>query len=255
MRMESWKIKYWKRAGMYLQSHLKQGTRNTWIRNIYTTPSFCDFIFIYGNRIFCVIFSGVYIIGREVKAEFDRREVEKLIHICDANNLTACLMPMMERDGNLLFPNGWGLIDAREFYLNDRARAVIPEELVDDEEVAMSDWECMDMASQIVRRFLREKSIEIISYQDASLREPQILFKDKSGRVCSTFVRYCRYPVQDAPHPADLDDLMNVANKKYGSTRFFFASVSLAPGEGRSGLIRNKELRVRFTGLEEIQNA
>ena len=256
MRMESWKIKYWNRAGMYLQSHLKSGTRNTWIRNICTSPSFCDFIFLYGNRIYCVIFSNVYISGRKVNAEFDRKEVERLLHVCDANNLTACLMPMMEKDGNLLFPNGWGLIDAREYYLNDRAIAVIPDELCDDEEIEMSDWECLDMASQVVRRFLKEKSIDVICYQDGSISDPQIVFKDKSGTPCALFIRYCVYPVQEtALLQEDISDLRKRAVRQYGAGRFFFASVSFAPKEGKSRLIRGEELRVRFTGIEELKDA
>lgn len=248
-------MKYWNRAGMYLQEHLKRGTKHTWIRNICTSPSFCDFIFLYDNHIYCVIFSNVYISGRHVNAEFDRKEVEKLLHVCDANKLTACLMPMMERDGALLFPNGWGLIDAREYYLNDRARAVIPDELSIDEEIEMSAWECLDMASQVVRRFLKDKSIEVISYQDGSMRDPQILFKDKQGKSCALFVRYCIYPVQDVLPPDNIEDLKKYAFKKYGASRFFFASVSLAPGEGREKLIRSEDMRVRFTGIEELKDA
>ncbi|MCR5732521.1 MAG: hypothetical protein K6G51_06265 [Sphaerochaetaceae bacterium] len=252
MIKEECKRKFYNIAALYLQEHFEQGTSRTWIRNVLTNPRFADFIFLYENQIYTVILAGVKIVGKTIVPNIDRSEVERLIHISEANSLIPCLMLFLEKELSPLFPNGWNLIDAREYLLYDRARAIIPEELSDDEEVEMSPWECQDMATLIVRQSLKKAGTEVLSYQDTSMEDAQIMIRTKEGNRGAIFVRYSIYPVQDAEVPKNISSLMDVARKKHKAELFYFASVSFAPREGKDHLIRSQELRVKFSGLVEL---
>lgn len=249
------KRRFYNRAALYLQEHFKKGTARTWIRNTLTSPRFADFIFLFDNNIYTVILAGVRIVGKNVIPDLDRDEVERLIHISEANSLTACLMLFVESDSSPLFPNGWNLIDAREYLLYDRARAIIPEELKNDEEVEMSPWECQDMATLIVRQSLKKAGTEVLRYQDTSMDDSQIVIRLKNGDIGAVFVRYSIYPDEDIKVPDNISSLKDRAKQSHKAKRFFFAPVSFAPGEGKDRLIRSQKLRVKFSGLKEITNA
>ncbi len=167
-----------------------------WIKTDLTSQCFEDFTFAYRNRIFSVLVEKAETTqGNQVR--FGNRErVERLLAICEKNNLTPCIYPVIEKGNSRVFLGMWNLIDPKT------GKFVDPVAVSSDEPVEISDWELKNWAIQIVMNHVREQGLEILSYCDAPGVEPQICFKDGDGRPCWIEVLPTRYPEKKAEFSA-----------------------------------------------------
>lgn len=163
-----------------------------------------------------------------------------------------CLMPM-RRTLQSWEPDcpGWGMIDLRD------GQRINPSMLVTDEPVAMTDWELLDFAVQVVRNDRKDRGYEIMSSHSNTQVDPNIWFVAEKAKGAEwVVVRAARYPERRAERPANLEAIArNVAHiSRHGHfASVSFASVSFASVDEPNGpLWRGHGATVAFDGLEPI---
>jgi len=161
-----------------------------WIKAEWTYPCFEHLTFAYKNQIFCVL---IDIIDENSKKSFlPNRYKKNLIDNCIKNNLIPCLYKVSVKDPtnpifNTIKPvsEGWNLYHAIS---NEK---VIPEELVSNKKIEMSDWELYDFAIQVIRTYITNNlHCKVLSYQNVPEIDPQIWFEDTNHNECYVVVRY-----------------------------------------------------------------
>lgn len=234
----------WRAAGQHLQKLGGEGI--SWIRADLNPPLAEHFSFRLGNQL---IF--VYI---EVSGGIESPSSKHLfLKVCADATAVAAVMPM-EPSGRTFLPvyGGWGLRDART------QTPIDPPSLVSDAKIEMSHWEVHDFAIQIVESQIRKSGSTILSKQPSPHIDPSLWFRDRQGPAF-VIVRSGRFPLSDAPRPANLSDIAASCAKM--SRRGFFASVTVANAEqqtaqasrGSIPLYRGHGMVVRYTGLEPLQ--
>lgn len=101
---------------------------------------------------------------------------------------------------------------------------------------------------KIVYDSLEDESLEKLSYCDASEIDPQIWFRDKSGRECWLKVLYAAYPEDVYSLKFSYDGWHEQALAHEG----YLARVGFMDADGRGKLYRTKGANVNFRGIEHI---
>ena len=220
-----------------------------WIKAEYTTTAFEDLTFAYKNQIFCILVE--FIDKKTGQSLLPIQKIERLINESKKNNLIPCLYKVQILDlekkldiENLKkFSKGWNLYHA------ETQLKVIPEKIVTDELVPMSDWEKNDFAIQVVKDYLKQQNYKLLSYQNVVGIDPQIWFENEEGQQCWILVRYSVFPNDSSKKPTNMFDVVNYCKGFSG----FFADVSFYSTEGNpSILFRGRGSYIKFTGLEKL---
>ena len=150
-----------------------------WIKAELTWPSFDHLTFSYRNQVFSVL------VGATGPGELNltKRDIDRCLEACAANNLIPCLFLIDER---AMRPNsgGWNLL-----HLATR-QPIIPEEVTSDTPEEMSDWELRNFCIQVVRNHIEEKGNAVESFCDVVGIDPQVWFQDKDGNRSWVIVRH-----------------------------------------------------------------
>lgn len=227
-------------AGNHIQSFFQDGLQS-WLK-VDPRPPFLEHLsFRLGNQVFFIRVEDI-----DEKAEVPGNR-EGLLSVAEGWNGYPCLMPMRrtlrgwEPDGP-----GWGMIDLRD------GKRINPSMLVTDEPVAMTDWELLDFAVQVVRTDLKERGCEIMSSHSNPQVDPNIWFvADMAKGPEWVVVRAARFPQRHAERPANLEAI--ASNVAHMSRRGHFASVSFASANNpEEPLWRGHGAEVVFEGLEPI---
>lgn len=230
----------WSAAGNHIQSFFDDGLKS-WLK-VEPRPPFLEHLsFRLGNQVFFIRFEDV-----DGRAEVPGSR-EGLLMVAEGWRGYPCLMPM-RRNLRGWEPDrpGWGMIDLRD------GTSINPSMLVTDDPVAMTDWELLDFAVQVVRHDLKERGYEIMSSNSTPEVDPNIWFvADMAKGPEWVVVRAARFPKRRAERPANLDAIArNVANM---SQRGHFASVSFAALNDPAGpLWRGHGAEVEFDGLKPV---
>lgn len=233
----------WKAAGNHIQSFFQDGLQS-WLK-VDPRPPFLEHLsFRLGNQVFFIRVEDV-----EERAEVPGNR-EGLLSVAEGWNGYPCLMPM-RRTLRGWEPDrpGWGMIDLRD------GKRINPSMLVTDDPVAMTDWELLDFAVQVVRNDLKESGYEIMSSHSNPQVDPNIWFvADMAKGPEWVVVRAARLTERHAERPASLDAIArNVAPM---SRHGHFASVSFASTDDPEGpLWRGHGAEVAFEGLEPVTQA
>jgi hypothetical protein len=233
----------WHAVGSHIQSFFEDGL-HSWLK-VEPRPPFLEHLsFRLGNQVFFIRFEDV-----DERAEVPGSR-EGLMSVAEGWNGYPCLMPM-RRTLRGWEPDrpGWGLIDLRD------GKPVDPSTLVSEEQVAMTDWELLDFAVQVVRNALKGRGYEIMSSNSNPQVDPNIWFvADMAQGPEWVVVRAARFPELKARPPAYRDEIArNVAQM---SGRGHFASVSFASADDpNSPLWRGYCAEVEFEGLEPFDRA
>jgi hypothetical protein len=143
---------------------------------------------------------------------------------------------------------------------------IIPDEIANEINIPMSEWELRNFAVQVVRNHIeQERKGNILSFCDVLQIDPQIWFEDINGNRCWVVVRNLKNE-NDASHWIGLEK-SNPQLKPYDG---FFAGVSLASSapilcdtdgnlislserfSGKAPLYRGDQFYVKFDGLQRI---
>jgi hypothetical protein len=233
----------WQAAGNHIQSFFQDGLQS-WLK-VDPRPPFLEHLsFRLGNQVFFIRVEDI-----DEKAEVPGNR-EGLLSVAEGWNGYPCLMPMRrtlrgwEPDGS-----GWGMIDLRD------GKRINPSMLVTDEPVAMTDWELLDFAVQVVRNDLKERGCEIMSSHSNPQVDPNIWFvADMAKGPEWVVVRAARFPERRAERPANLEAI--ASNVAHMSRHGHFASVSFASADDPKGpLWRGHGAEVVFEGLEPVTQA
>lgn len=233
----------WQAAGNHIQSFFQDGLQS-WLK-VDPRPPFLEHLsFRLGNQVFFIRVEDV-----EERAEVPGNR-EGLLSVAEGWNGYPCLMPM-RRTLRGWEPDrpGWGMIDLRD------GKRINPSMLVTDEPVAMTDWELLDFAVQVVRNDLKERGCEIMSSHSDPEVDPNIWFvADMAKGPEWVVVRAARFPQRQAERPANLDAIAR--SVAHMSRRGHFASVRFAPADDPDGpLWRGHGAEVEFEGLEPLTQA
>lgn len=127
--------------------------------------------------------------------------------------------------------------------------------LATEEPVAMTDWELLDFAVQVVRNDLKGRGYKIMSTHSNPQVDPNIWFVADIARGPEwVVVRAARFPGQKARTSPNLNAITR--NVAHISGSGHFASVTFAGVNDPQGpLWRGHGLEVGFVGLEPITQA
>ena len=234
----------WRAAGQHMQRLGGEGI--SWIRADLNPPLAEHLSFRLGNQL---VF--VYI---EVSGGIESPSSKQLFAKACAEATAVAAVMLMEPSGRTFQPvyGGWGLRDART------QATIDPPSLVSDAKIEMSDWEVHDFAIQIVESQIKKSGNTILSKQPSPHIDPSLWFRDRQGPAF-VIVRSGRFPLSDAPRPANIAEIAASCAKM--SRRGFFASVTVANAEQQSApasrgsipLYRGHGIVVRYTGIEPLQ--
>jgi len=230
----------WSAAGNHIQSFFEDGLKS-WLK-VEPRPPFLEHLsFRLGNQVFFLRLEDV-----DGRAEVPGSR-EGLLMVAEGWRGYPCLMPM-RRTLRGWEPDrpGWGMIDLRD------GKSINPSLLVTDDPVALTDWELLDFAVQVVRNDLKERGYEIMSSHSNPQVDPNIWFvADMDKGPEWVVVRAARFPERRAERPANLDAIAR--NVAHMSRRGHFASVSFAALNDTAGpLWRGHGAEVEFDGLEPV---
>jgi hypothetical protein len=230
-------------AGNHIQSFFEDGLQS-WLK-VDPRPPFLEHLsFRLGNQVFFIRFEDV---DKQAEVPGNR---EGLALVAKGWNGHPCLMPM-RRTLRGWVPDlpDWGLIDLRD------GKRINPSKLVSEEPVAMTDWELLDFAVQVVRNDLKARGYEIMSSNSNPHVDPNIWFvADMAQGPEWVVVRAAQFPELRAQPPANLDAIAR--NVAHMSGRGHFASVSFASADDpNSPLWRGYCAEVEFDGLEPFDRA
>jgi hypothetical protein len=230
----------WSAAGNHIQSFFEDGLKS-WLK-VDPRPPFLEHLsFRLGNQVFFLRLEDV---DGQAKVPGSR---EGLLSVAKGWRGYPCLMPM-RRTLRGWEPDrpGWGMIDLRD------GKSINPSMLVTDDPVAMTEWELLDFAVQVVRNDLKERGYEIMSSHSNPEVDPNIWFVADMARGPEwVVVRAARFPERRAERPANLDAIAR--NVAHISLRGHFAPVSFASADEPEGpLWRWHCAEIAFDGLEPI---
>lgn len=242
----------WDTAAKHLESKAG-GQINSWIRAILMPPFLEHLSFRLGNQLFFIRIEDID----------DQLQIpgnpDGLLTIADGCQGHACVLPMQLVSGEYgghwrPAEAGWGLLDART------RQPINPVALITDELIEMTDWELQDFAVQVVRDHVLGQGREIMSFNSNPAVHPSIWFVGDDGPEWVS-VGVVRYPLGEAPLPANLSKLQTTFNR--AGHLGHFASVAVANAEDPLDpmaaingnylpLYRGHGMHVKFTGLEPI---
>lgn len=241
-------VQCWKAAGIHLEKQAG-GEINSWLR-AHLMPPFLDHLsFRLGNQLF---FIRIEDIDEQLATPGNP---DGLLTLADGCNGHACIMPMKKSGGQWQpVESGWGLLDART------NEAINPPALITDGLIEMTDWELQDFAVQVVQTYLDREGREIMSVNSNPGVQPSLWFVGQDGPewVCVSVVRY---PLSEAPLPANLAKLQEGFNRSGYPGHFAPLAVASVndpfdPMAASNGnyvpLYRGHGMHVRFEGLEPI---
>lgn len=212
-----------------------------WIKAELTYPSFDNFTLAYKNKIFSI---AIDIIDNDNKGTLPRSFRERLVLECKNHDLIPCLFPIKMRDLSPLY-RGWNLIAPFSHEYID------PILLASDELSLMSDWEKNNFAIQIVRNYLSQKKMKLLSFCGLLGIRPQIWFEDSENRKKWVYVKNSQYPSLAKFDGFDVPAAIKVFDG-------FFAGVSFMAIEKKPPsdwkMYRDKPVKVNFTGLRLINS-
>ena len=236
-------------AGGYLQrqiesnggfSYISSGFFK-WIKAELVYPSFDNLTLAYKNRIFSI---AIDILDDENKGTLPRFYKERLVAECEKHDLIPCVFPIRMKSMSP-FRRGWNLITP--FSHED----IDPMLIASDEPRLMSDWEINNFGIQIVRDYLYDQKMNVLSYCDLLDIKPQIWFEDRHKKRKWVYVKNSQYPNSAEFDGFDIPD----AIKEYEG---FFAGVSFMPIEKTPpkdwNMYRDQPAEVNFEGLLPIHS-
>lgn len=236
----------WKAARIHLSNQVDGGIQS-WLRGHPYPPFLEDLSFRLGNQLFFVRIEDV-----QGKAQ-GPSSMHGLAAAAKHANGIACVLPMKRK----LFGGswvadlpGWGLLDAQT------RKPINPVSLVTDENIQMTPWEVHDMAVQIVRGYLQNEGLELMSWQGNPKVDPSIWFVGKSEGPEWVVVRSVEFPAKSAHRPTNWAAIADNCLKL--SPTGHFASVAVvsvnqpfkSSEEAAEPLWRGHGMHIRFTGLE-----
>jgi hypothetical protein len=226
-----------------------------WIKAELTYPSFDHLTFGYKNQVFSVLVD----LCEDEHSTLTERERDRFLKATSENNLVPCrfrvMLPMLRPTSE-----GWNLT-----HFTTGAR-IIPNEIANEINIPMSEWELRNFAVQVVRNHIeQERKGNILSFCDVLRIDPQIWFEDVNGNRCWVVVRNLKNE-NEVSHWIGLEK-SNPQLKPYDG---FFAGVSLASStpilcdtdgnliplserfSGKAPLYRGDQFYVKFDGLQRI---
>lgn len=213
-----------------------------WIKTEPSYPAFEDFTFSFRNQVFPVLVLRTNEKGRLLNPP---PIIEALRKEAARNNLVPCVFPVLDRTGRPFFYGEWNLINPFT------GKKVDPIALSSDAPVEVSDWELRNWSVNIVWNYLKGEGYERLSYCDAPEIDPQIWFRDKSGRECWIEVLYALYPKDVNKMTFSYDSWPGQVINHDG----YVAQVGFAGAEDMSILYRTEPADVNFRGIEKVYTA
>ena len=229
-------------AGEYIQQIMKTKENCHWIKSEMTRPFFDHFNFRYENQVFSILIDIVDFNNNSlIPPEFIKRQLGE----SKKNNLIPCTFRVKVADMSEpiyeTVEDGWNLIHT------ETKNEIIPEELISDKKVLMSEWELHNFALMQMRYIMKQSNIEIMSFQDIIGVDPQLWYRDENGNQCWVVIRHYT-DEKKIEKPKDLTEITRRCFKFSG----YFAGFVFSSNTGGKKIYRGDSIGVRFLGLEKI---
>ena len=225
-------------SGQFLHGKMVEVEDCSWLKSELTRPSFDHFSIAYKNQVFSILIDIRDENGNSfLPPEFLKRQLVE----SEKNNLIPCLFPVIVENmdastARILDNSNWNLFNSIS------GDCIIPENLISDNKIEMSQWELHNFAIMQMRFMLKEKGFKIVSFQNVIGVDPQIWFVDLDGKNSWVVVR-CS--------DINTDDLVEITRRcfKYNG---YLAKFDFVSNNSDKKIYRGDRIGVNFKGFEKI---
>ncbi len=225
-------------SGQFLHEKMVEVDDCSWLKSELTRPSFDHFTIAYKNQVFSILIDIRDDNGTSfLPPEFLKRQLVE----SEKNNLIPCLFPVIVENmdastARILDNSNWNLFNSIS------GDCIIPENLVSDKKIEMSEWELHNFAIMQMRFMLKEQGFKIVSFQNVIGVDPQIWFVDLDGKNSWVVVRCSDIKT---------DDLVEITRRcfKYNG---YLAKFDFVSNNSDKKIYRGDRIGVNFKGFEKI---
>lgn len=228
----------------------KLGERShEWLKAEPRHPSFADFIFRVGNRVYAVLMARVEhanqrsnrLVNLQISVVTFERDI--FLRDCKRFNMQPLFFPVW-MDSRTPLSKGWNLlIPESGVPLDPAAERDLPHP------VPMSEWELCNLRVNIVLDHLRGQGLQILSWQDIPDISPHILYRAADGALCWVIVTSTR-STESFPKSSEINSQLPDSPNE---TRGYVARVGLGSVEDPSlPPSRGEAFFTMFTGLDAL---
>ena len=220
-----------------------------WLRNTFNKNAFDNINFIYKNTVFSVL---IDIQDKAGKSYLPKRIKERQIKISKKYNFIPCKFPMVV--SNPYIPD-ISQIKVKSQGLNllhtVTDEIIVLDNYVDEAQKECSEWELHNFAIKYAVRYLEGNGYELLSYQDNMELDPQIWFKDKSGKKSWVIVRYSINSDKINP-PKNMKELIN---KGFIDNGYFLGAIIKTPDNKLKKIYRGDNISITISTFDNIHTA
>ncbi len=229
-------------TGEYLQQIMKTKERCFWFKSEMTRPFFDHFNFIYKNQIFSVLIDMRDMNDNSLMPkEFIARQLGE----SNKHNLVPCLFPVKIDD---LVNNKYSTLnDGWNLQCTKTNKIIIPEDIISDKKILMSQWELHNYAIMQMRYLLKQCDVQIISFQDIMGVDPQLWYLDENGNKCWMVIRY----FFDEKQKKLPDDITEITRRCFKFNGYFAPFIFSSKTSGKK-IYRGDQIETKYLGLEKI---
>ena len=233
-------------AGCQIQKLLYSTEGASWMRASYTYPSFDDMNFIIKDNIFSIIIDIQDEEGFSyLPEEFKKRQ----LFAAKKYNLIPCKFPVVVNNPHNPDMNtvraktdGWNLLST------DLSNEIVPDTET-CERTEVSDWEYRHLSIMYIINYLKQKKMNILSFQDTLEVDPQIWFEDSNKKQCWLIVRTSKIDQSNIKKPKALKEIIKKCFTKDG----YYALVSFeVEDEYKKRLYRGDKYNISIKEFEKI---
>lgn len=225
-------------SGQFLHEKMSLVENCSWLKSELTRPSFDHFSIAYKNQVFSILIDIRNEDGESfLPPEFLKRQLGE----AKKNNLIPCLFPVVIENMDsstvrVIDNNNWNLFDSISGDL------ILPDNLVSDKKIEMSQWELHNFAIMQTRFMLKQQDFKVVSFQNVIGVDPQLWFLDEDGNNSWVVIRY---------DDVNVDDLTEITRRcfKFNGYLAKFQFISNNPDKK---IYRGDSIGVKFMGFEKI---
>lgn len=230
-----------------LDNMLSSTGKCIWYHSNYKSPIYDNLCFLYGNTIFSVL---IEVIDANNTSYLRQEHIDNQFAVCKQYNFIPCKYPVV-------VPNPYDLnnVHIKPLYngLNlihtQTGEKIIPQNLITNEKVLMTDWELRHFCILYTAANLNSKGCRIARLQDMMGYDPQIWFYPPVGKMAWVIVRFETPNKKEEIDPTMINKILNQGFKNDG----FLAELYISPDEGTE-IYRNSNPNVKFTSFKNIHS-
>ncbi|MCR5265582.1 MAG: hypothetical protein K6E29_03200 [Cyanobacteria bacterium RUI128] len=229
----------------YLERKLPQ-KEFAWLHNRYVYLNFDHLLFTYKNKLFSVL---IDITDNENFSTLSEDDLKMQSDIAEKYNLIPCIFPINTKSVHE-FDVSNSKITGFNLYNTTTGEPIIPTDIANDEPVEMSEWELNFLGIRYFILFLQSRHCTINFWQDRLDMNPQIWFKEPTGKHAWAIVRIN----QDNDYlEKNNEEIQKIIKQGYRNNGYFVNLLLSSSNEDKK-IYRQDNVNIKLTQMEQIHS-